>query len=468
MHALLSFVVFIVGLFVLFVFLLGKGKILPFKILAVQIAILLSILLFGILLKTKLLYSYPHFFRVNAPFGYLLGPIHFFFIRSILLSETRFRKWDFIHLLPFVLHVVELIPFYNSSANDKLQLLQAVENNNVINFIELEEGLLKSQWHSALKFLSYFFYLLYSFKMYRDFKVNALESIKIENQRLLDFVNHFLNIKTLGFLLMILALILHRVSPTISFFCLDLSTTVVLVLILYILVKNPDLLYGMQYSFAYKNDLFSLQKNYLFSNKLIQGYENSPYESSLFIDLDFKITYFNKTFEEKIKIGFCKQLKVGDDIKSFLTLKSAPLFFKGYNLALEGKPYKIESFISISDLVNESWWEFCFNPIKDDNGKIIGVFLTTKDIQEQKKLEQLIVNYQEQLKDIAWRESHLVRAPVSNLLGLSNLLLKPDSALDIKEKTQLIRHINSEVERLDKVIHQIVATSSDLSSKNNF
>ncbi len=466
MHVLFSFVVFIVGLFVLIIFILGKGKILPFKILAGQIGILLSILLFGILLKSKLLYEYPHFFRVNAPFGYLLGPIHFFFIRSILFNESKFKKWDFLHLLPFIIHVIELMPFYASSANDKIQLLQAVGKNNVINFIELKEGLLKSQWHSAFKFLSYFFYLIYSFKMYRDFKANISEAIKIENHRLLHFVDQFLTIKTVGFLLMVLALMLHRVNPTISFLCLDLSTTVVLVMILFILVKNPDLLYGMQYSFAYKADLNLLNKKYQLNNTLISGYENSPYESSLFIDLEYKIIYFNKIFEDKIKSGYGKQIKIGDDIKSYLSIKTAPLFFRGYTKALEGNATKIESYISISDQVKESWLEFNFNPIYDERKILIGVTLTTKDISKQKNLEAQITEYKKHLKDIAWRESHLLRAPVSNLLGISNLLLKPESSLELHEKLQLVKHINAEVEKLDLVIHQIVSTSSNLSNEN--
>lgn len=464
MHVLFSSSLFVIGIFILVIFLLGKGKILAFKILALHIFVLLSVLLFGILLKTKLIYEYPHFFRANAPLGYLLGPIHFFFVRSLLNKESKFRKWDFIHLLPFVLHLIELLPFYSSSSDVKIQLINVIDNNNVINFIELKEGILKAKWHSGLKFTSYFFYLIYSFKIYRDFNQSVSQFIKVENQRLIYFVHQLLQIRTLGFLLMIVALLLNRINPSVSFFFLDLSTTVVLISILFLLVRNPDLLYGMQYSLAYKADYETMDKKYQLNNKLISGYENSPYESSLFIDLEYKIIYFNKNLEDKIKSGFGKQIKFGDDIKSYLSVKTAPLFFKGYTRAIEGNANKIESYISISEKVKESWWEFNFNPIYDESKILFGVTLTTKDISKQKNLEAQITEYKNHLKDVAWRESHLLRAPVSNILGISNLLLKPESSLGIHEKLDLVRHINAEVEKLDGVIHQIVSSSSDLSN----
>src|SRR5687768_11895386 len=59
---------------------------------------------------------FPHLFRVFSPFYYMVMPAAYLYLRAILFDETRYRKWDFIHFLPAVLHFFELMPWFGLDA----------------------------------------------------------------------------------------------------------------------------------------------------------------------------------------------------------------------------------------------------------------------------------------------------------------------------------------------------------------
>ena len=56
------------------------------------------------------------------------------------------------------------------------------------------------------------------------------------------------------------------------------------------------------------------------------------------------------------------------------------------------------------------------------------------------------------LKDIAWIQSHIVRAPLTNILGLIKLINETNSVND----TELLNHLNQSVLELDNSINEIV------------
>ena len=66
------------------------------------------------------------------------------------------------------------------------------------------------------------------------------------------------------------------------------------------------------------------------------------------------------------------------------------------------------------------------------------------------------------LKDIAWTQSHEVRSPLSNVMGLVNLL-KTNLNLEVDdENTKIINYISESTEKLDEIIHDIVSKTKDI------
>ena len=59
-------------------------------------------------------------------------------------------------------------------------------------------------------------------------------------------------------------------------------------------------------------------------------------------------------------------------------------------------------------------------------------------------------------KEIAWEQSHKVRRPLSNILGLSEQLSRAHNSLNKKDEDFYIASINSEAKHLDDVLKSIV------------
>lgn len=68
---------------------------------------------------------------------------------------------------------------------------------------------------------------------------------------------------------------------------------------------------------------------------------------------------------------------------------------------------------------------------------------TLKELESQNK----------RLKKIAWKQSHEVRKPVANILGLTNIINKDELS---RENLQTFNYLQQSAEDLDKIIHEIV------------
>ena len=66
----------------------------------------------------------------------------------------------------------------------------------------------------------------------------------------------------------------------------------------------------------------------------------------------------------------------------------------------------------------------------------------------------------DKLRDIAWTQSHIVRAPVARLIGLIDLIKTGD--LNDKEKETYLDHVVSSAEEVDVIIKDIVDKSQSV------
>ncbi|RFN58181.1 PAS domain S-box protein [Marixanthomonas ophiurae] len=86
------------------------------------------------------------------------------------------------------------------------------------------------------------------------------------------------------------------------------------------------------------------------------------------------------------------------------------------------------------------------------NNKNAEVILAT-DITEKLTYIEAIENKNKRLKQIAWDQSHLVRAPLSRLMGIIDLI--KNGALEISEKEELLSDILESAKEMDSTIKEI-------------
>lgn len=94
--------------------------------------------------------------------------------------------------------------------------------------------------------------------------------------------------------------------------------------------------------------------------------------------------------------------------------------------------------------------EVKYNKIIHNNKEAIIIVSNdiTKSIEHLKEIE----NQNEKLKDIAWIQSHIVRAPLTNIIGLLKIINETNAVTD----EELLSYLNQSVEELENSINEIV------------
>ncbi|WP_442787016.1 PAS domain S-box protein [Flavobacterium suncheonense] len=79
------------------------------------------------------------------------------------------------------------------------------------------------------------------------------------------------------------------------------------------------------------------------------------------------------------------------------------------------------------------------------------------DITESLTYLKAIEQQNKQLMDIAWTQSHVVRAPLARIMGLVYLI--SDEEMPLEEKTELLPYVTQSAHELDAIIRKIVKQS---------
>ena len=102
----------------------------------------------------------------------------------------------------------------------------------------------------------------------------------------------------------------------------------------------------------------------------------------------------------------------------------------------------------------------CGNPVR-----MIGAL---QDIDKQKKYEDQLLNQNEQLKEIAWLNSHQVRRPLSNIMGLINLIKDAENKReDLVEFIDLLIQSSRELDTAIILINQQTVDGKSVDFQKN-
>jgi AraC-like DNA-binding protein len=102
-------------------FLFRKGNIVVAKILAIEFLLLGYMVVAAYFLMPVNIIETPYFFRTLAPLFYTVPPLNFMFLWYLFHPRATFKKSHLIFFLPFLLQLVENMPFYVSDKMTKIQ-----------------------------------------------------------------------------------------------------------------------------------------------------------------------------------------------------------------------------------------------------------------------------------------------------------------------------------------------------------
>ena len=102
-------------------------------------------------------------------------------------------------------------------------------------------------------------------------------------------------------------------------------------------------------------------------------------------------------------------------------------------------------------------------PIFDSTGKCTRIVFSAYDLTEKHAHLQTIEDHSKQLKDIAWIQSHIVRAPLAKILGIINLISSKSDNKDYQKA--LLPALKASAHELDEAIRDIVSKAIDTDNK---
>lgn len=177
------------------------------------------------------------------------------------------------------------------------------------------------------------------------------------------------------------------------------------------------------------------------------------------VDTDLNIIECNSAFKKWVFWFIGQELDKGDHVlyngKDKMYQEKYEMC---YQLALQGRTFRSVEDMHIN---NETrYTTVSFNPVHDDDGKIVGVSCFARDITEQRKHLHKIEQQNTTLREIAFIESHKVRGPLANILGLQELY-NYENPGDPSNK-EIMEGISKMAYKLDLIIREVVNRSYDV------
>lgn len=201
------------------------------------------------------------------------------------------------------------------------------------------------------------------------------------------------------------------------------------------------------------------------SNQKLNAIFNSGSDITVLIGLNRKVIAFNRAARAfMLDISGKEFLSVGDDIFNHVSEIAKQGFSISFGIAATGKKIQfVENFRLFKTTLDKKvvWLFIELQPVLNDDGIIEAVSMNIRDITKRKEIEEAIRKQNSQLKKIAWIQSHQIRKPVANILGLIPLFEEGNLTGEQKE---LLHHLKVSSAELDNYIKEIVQEAKPTNS----
>lgn len=183
-----------------------------------------------------------------TPLYLLLGPFFYFYVRSLLVDDYRLTKKDYLHFIPAVIILINIIPYIFKGIDYKLAYANSVMENpaNLVNFDYL---FISPSWNFLLRPIHALIYVIFSIVLIYKNKLNLTEN---SNQPTLIFkwlwmlIGVALVLYTSFFLFSIVGFITKDYNTTsIQAYYVLFATAISLVALNFSLLFFPNILYGL-------------------------------------------------------------------------------------------------------------------------------------------------------------------------------------------------------------------------------
>jgi PAS domain S-box-containing protein len=192
----------------------------------------------------------------------------------------------------------------------------------------------------------------------------------------------------------------------------------------------------------------------ILTEQVIKAVFNSMHSGVILLSMDYRILFFNETARHSSRMLYGREITTGENFMNFKRdgdEEAFQAFQENFQKSIQERR-TITSERGIRYNRSIRWMKSEYTPVYNGNS-LVGVSLRFIDATERKQREDQIERQNEQLRDIAWMQSHLTRQPLATIQGLVSILDKKSLTAD---NLKIIGMLEETVEKLDKVIRDTV------------
>lgn len=199
-----------------------------------------------ILVSTGEILSCPHLYKTAAPVNFILPPLSFFYVRSVLKDEAKFKISDLLHFIPALVVALSYLAFYVLPSSEKIVFIQKASASPNIKI-----GLMGEDIQFVFRQIQAGVYIFLQWKLINQFlRLNVPAKLRAFTNSVLNWLKAITAINTLHFFSLFVVIILMSKSDrsllenNILNFSIAVFALGYFLLASYLLL-NPDVLYGL-------------------------------------------------------------------------------------------------------------------------------------------------------------------------------------------------------------------------------
>ncbi len=122
----------------------------------------------------------PHFYKTAAPINFLFPVLTYLYVRAVLYNEKGFSRKDIWHLLPFVVFIINYMPFFILPTQVKLDIVNAT-TKDLNQTYKYQAGYISEHLTYIFRIFQTFVYLVFQWRLILVYKKNNINTL-VQNQ----------------------------------------------------------------------------------------------------------------------------------------------------------------------------------------------------------------------------------------------------------------------------------------------
>jgi len=195
------------------------------------------------LLESRLILQVPHYYRLPSPIIYAMFPAAYLYVKLILEDRPYLKRWEYLHFLPALLHLIEMTPFYLSNTETKIMDINHALSRSIEMFAH-SEGQLPAFVHNIIRGVLALTYSLAMWRLISRAKLNHSFVTKY-SATVIRWLKIFTVINALmGVALIVFLSIVSIPAELRAVVIIIVLSTALIIPNLYLFLR-PEILYGM-------------------------------------------------------------------------------------------------------------------------------------------------------------------------------------------------------------------------------